>query len=331
MSAPVSVTAIISTYNEADIIGQVVEDLIRQEVSVYLLDDGSSDDTIREVEPFVGRGVIGIERFSMPNGNGAPHQFVWEPILRRKSQLAQQLAADWFIHHDADEFRESPWMGVSLRTGIQWVHDAGYNAIDFTCLEFDGDVETPSTVCDVKAAFPRYRRAADYNRVQIRCWRRGDHPVDLSSSGGHDAMFPARRVFPIRFILRHYPIRGRAHLLRKVLTERNYAPQERARGWHIHYEQRALDGRAATPSEDTFIYDAERVRLEQMMHPRSLEDAERRLEKLQAQVVELQREGRQLQAIVQERDRLIDDLYQSRSWRWSAPARWIGEWLGSRR
>ena len=52
------VIALIATYNEEDIIGQVVEDLIRQGVEVYLVDDGSTDDTVARVEPWQGRGAV---------------------------------------------------------------------------------------------------------------------------------------------------------------------------------------------------------------------------------------------------------------------------------
>jgi glycosyltransferase involved in cell wall biosynthesis len=352
--SPVSVIALVSAYNEADIIAQVIDDLVRQHISVYLLDDGSTDDTVARVEPFVGRGVIAIERFSTPDANGPPHPFAWEPILRRKSQLAQQLEADWFIHHDADEFRESPWPGVSLRDGIQFVHDAGYNAIDFVCLEFQGDVDSASPSQDVRAAFPCYAVAAPHNRVQIRCWQRTDHAVDLATSGGHDVAFPDRRVFPIRFILRHYPIRGRAHFERKVRHERNYVEHERALGWHIHYSTE----RAAVPKANA-LYHPEEVRLDLMLRHVIVEELEttiaalkdnvaaldarlaslgRQLEASQAdasnkaaQVDGLGRECQRLQAVVDERGQLIEDIYQSKSWRWSAPARMLARLFGSRR
>ena len=63
---------------------------------------------------------------------------------------------------------------------------------------------------DIREAFPYYSEQAPYDRVQIRCWKKAPD-VDLASSGGHEARFEGRRVFPLRFILRHYPIRGQAH------------------------------------------------------------------------------------------------------------------------
>ena len=73
-----SVVAIIATYNEADIIGQVVGDLIEQDVHVYLLDDGSTDGTVAAVEPYRGRGLLGVEPVARDGGPSAG--FEWERI-----------------------------------------------------------------------------------------------------------------------------------------------------------------------------------------------------------------------------------------------------------
>ena len=48
----------------------------------------------------------------------------------------------------------------------------------------------------------------------------------------------AGRIFPIRFLCRHYPIRSQAHGARKVVRERKgrFAADEIAMGWHRQYE-----------------------------------------------------------------------------------------------
>ena len=170
--------------------------------------------------------------------NGRPFpQFQWTGILRRKSGLASTLGGDWFIHHDADEYRESPWPGLSLRQAVAQVDRLGFNAIDFECLNFvpSNDPGGPPAVRD---RLTTYTAAAVHDRLQIRCWKRTVTPVDLVSSGGHEAIFPGRQVFPLRFLLRHYPLRSAAHLRRKVFGERRprYLPEERARGWHVQYQ-----------------------------------------------------------------------------------------------
>jgi Glycosyl transferase family 2 len=235
MSSGFKVVAIIAAYNEADIIDAVLRGLIDEGVSVYFIDDGSTDGTVEAVEAYAGLGVIGIERRRGTDSAG-PEGFAWEQILRRKAQLTTEIEADWFIHHDADEFRESPWAGVTLKDAIERVDAMGYNAIDFESLDFHPTDDRFRSGNDVRSAFPFYSKAAPHDRLQIRCWKKTS-PVDLASSGGHEAKFADRRVFPIRFISRHYPIRTQAHGERKVFLERQprFADSERARGWHVQY------------------------------------------------------------------------------------------------
>jgi glycosyltransferase involved in cell wall biosynthesis len=271
MSSPPSVVAIIAAYNEADIIGSVVGDLVNQGIDVYLLDDGSTDGTAEIVERYRGRGVVGVERLQRPEVDGGG-RFGWERILCRKAQLAHELDADWFIHHDADEFRESPWPGMSLRDGIAWVDRLGFNAIDFVCLNFWPDHDGFRNGNDVRDAFTRFAPAEPYDRLQIRCWKKTEGPLDLATTGGHEARFPSRRVFPVRFILRHYPIRSQSHGERKVFHERQFLAAERDRGWHVQYEafrhgQSFLhDGSALEP------YEPDAMRLSLMLQHRGMEE-----------------------------------------------------------
>src|SRR5262249_42534939 len=179
MPTHVRVVAILAAYNEADVIGQVVADLIAQGVDVYLLDDGSTDGTVAAVEPLVGRGVLRIEPLTSARAT-PPESFDWERILRRKTDVAREIDADWFIHHDADEFRESPWRGVALRDAIQRVDAAGYNAIDFASLDFWPTHDRFRAGDDVRAAFTHYSERAPHDRVQVRAWKNTGASVDLA-------------------------------------------------------------------------------------------------------------------------------------------------------
>jgi hypothetical protein len=286
-----TVIAILAAYNEGDVVAQVIGDLVRQGIQVYLVDHGSTDDTVAQAEPFLGCGLLAIERL----GGGPTVR--WSDVLRRKEELAAQLAADWFLHQDADEFRESPWENLGLREAIRRVDRLGYDAIDFELLNFRPTHDDFRPGADVREAFPYYERAEAFDKVQVRCWRRSEHAVDLVSSGGHDAMFPGRKVFPVRFLLRHYPVRGQAHGERKVLVERlqRFAPEERAQGWHVQYDRQGQDpqdrpgrpdrpdrGMPAGPSflrdpAALVLYDPERVRLRLLTETRRVEELEERL------------------------------------------------------
>lgn len=282
MSSDFPVVAIVAAYNEADIIEHVVSDLIHQGVCVYFLDDGSTDRTVAVVERFLGKGVLAIERLADTFTDAAPAGFEWERILLRKAQLATEIDARWFIHHDADEFRESPWSHLSLHDAIRRVDALGFNAIDFAGLDFQ-PVDEGFRAGDVRDALTFYSEPAPYDRLQIRCWKKTDG-LDLASSAGHDARFPGRKVFPVRFILRHYPIRGQAHGERKVFEERRnrFLARERDRGWHVQYDQMRegasfiRDPSALTP------YDPDAVRLALTLRHRGVEALEASLGELQS-------------------------------------------------
>lgn len=57
--------------------------------------------------------------------------------------------------------------------------------------------------------------------------------------GGHIARRPDARIYPVRFIHKHYPVRSLEHGRRKILQERKqrFSTAEKQRGWHVQYDQ----------------------------------------------------------------------------------------------
>ena len=235
------VVALMSAFNEGDIIAPVLEHLIASGVEIYLLDHHSSDDTVEKASRFLGRGLLAIEIF--PEQSGQPAELAgrlaWRQIILRKEELARELDADWFVNHDADEIRDGPFPGVSFSEAVRYVDRLGYNAIDFQLFNFrpiddgfrDGD--------DPARYFAFCERGDEFDRVQVKCWKKGSQPVELVPTGGHDAVFPGRRIFPLKFLLRHYPFRGQTHGERKVFGERKnrFVAEERDRLWHVQYDR----------------------------------------------------------------------------------------------
>jgi glycosyltransferase involved in cell wall biosynthesis len=283
---PFRVLAIISAYNEEDVIGSVLGDFTRQGIDVYLIDNHSTDATAREAQPFLDRGLLAIESYPHETArtDGGVTTFPWKSILEHKTELARSLDADWFIHCDADELREGPWDGVSLREAIARVDTCGYNAIDFKVFEF---VPTDNSFLkgkDLRKSFPYFRSAAPWDRLQIKAWKRTDENVDLCQSGGHEVCFAGRRVFPIRFILRHYPIRGQKHGERKIFEERipRFVDNERKQGWHVQYD-RVMSGHSFVVDKSAlkeFLPDFERTQL--LLENRELEALRTEHERLAA-------------------------------------------------
>lgn len=255
------VVALISAYNEADIIEPVLDHLAQNGVWSYLIDDGSTDDTVACARRWLGRGLLGIERFAAAGEDGRTS---WRALLARKRELARELGADWYVHHDADEMREAPWPGMSLRDAIRWVDGVGCNAIDFRVLTFAPVDDTYRAGADPRTHFERWEEPAEYDLLQRKCWKAGAPDLELAE-GGHDVRFAGRRLFPLRFLLRHYPIRSQAHGLRKVLKERKgrFADDELAYGWHRQYDHVSQPDHLFLRNPAALRpFDLERIRLE---------------------------------------------------------------------
>ena len=228
------VAALMTAYNEADIIRPTVERLLEQGIDVYLLDNWSEDGTPDLVRDLLGQGLLAIEQY--PTG-GRNDRYDWSGLLRRIGDVAASLDHDWCVHHDVDERRDGPWPDATYRDALYRADRSGFNAVDHTIFEFrptDDDFMPGSEVSEHLRHFeltPGGRFS-----VNVKAWR-NDQPVDLVSSGGHDATFPGRRVFPVNFTLRHYPARSQAHGERKVFGERlpRYPSDELVKGWHSHY------------------------------------------------------------------------------------------------
>jgi hypothetical protein len=285
------VVAIIAAYNEADIISPLIEHLVGNGVEAYLIDNRSTDGTVAEARRWLGKGLLEIETFpkEAPAGDG-PTGFDWEGILRRKEEVARELDADWYIHNDADEFREPPWPEMSLKDAIGWVDRLGYNCIAFRVLNFRPVDAGFRPGADPKEHFTRWEEPILNDRVRLNCWKAQTQPVSLATSGGHEIRFPGRRVFPIRFLLRHYPVRSQEHGERKIFDERKkrFSERERAKGWHVQYDDIPDSGHTFIGDpERLHAYDGDRVRLGLLLDNEAARNAEDLAAEIEARRLEV--------------------------------------------
>jgi hypothetical protein len=262
---PFRALAIMPAFNEADVIFHAIGALVAEGVDVYLIDHESADGTVEAAKPWLGRGLVAIERF--PEESGYPErnrtEMVWRDILRRVGEVSGEVPADWYMFVNADEFREAPWPGVTLADALCEVDELGFNAVNFELLNFR---PTPQDSfvdgADVRLHLCHYEPPGPYDVLQIKAWKAQPAVVDLVHHGGHDLLFEGKRVFPVPFLLRHYPIRSAEHGRRKVLAERisRFAAEERAGGWHVQYDHYA-DGADYLHERKTLTaYDGDRVR-----------------------------------------------------------------------
>jgi hypothetical protein len=244
--------AIMTAYNEADIIEGILDRVEAEGLRVHFIDNWSTDDTLERAASHAA--VVAAERFP----DAAAQHYEWERLLHRVEEVAATAKTDWVVHHDADEWRTAAWPGVPMIDALFWAAESGFNAIDHTVVVHRPTDEQFVPGEDVTAALLHFefgRRPGHF--TQIKAWRSEVGRVDLASSGGHEARFPGRRVFPVNFLLRHYPIRSQAHGQQKVLGERRprWSPAERRRGWHNQYDGVGPDTRFVCDPKELELFD----------------------------------------------------------------------------
>lgn len=243
----IQAVALMTVFNEQDIIETSIRHLLDDGVSVHVIDNHSTDETPEILatleQEFRGRLVTQLSQTPQD-------KFCLQDILKEKEQIAFDLYKGyWIVNVDTDEFRQSPWEGLSLSEAIQRVNTDGYNCINSILVNFrptDNDY-VPGT--DFVAHFRHCEFHHNLKFGHEKIWKQGNVKVDCHHSGGHRIHFPDRRFYPLPFLIRHYPIRSQEHGVRKVVRERlsRYSETEKRMGWHGHY--------AKVNDEYNFVYD----------------------------------------------------------------------------
>jgi len=221
------IAALLTVRNERLYIKKCLEHLISQGIEICLVDNGSTDGTPAIASGFLGRGLISIEKL--------PYKgfFALEGILKNEERLADEINADWFIHHDADEIREAPKPYKTLLEGIEAADKQGYNAINFDEFVFlPTNMEESFEGKDYVKGMKYYYFFEPSPLRQIKAWKKIGSNIDLTNSGGHRAYFDGQKIFPNNFILRHYIALSQEHLIKKY-SARVFSKREvNDLGWH---------------------------------------------------------------------------------------------------
>ncbi|HXR53944.1 MAG TPA: glycosyltransferase family A protein [Acidimicrobiales bacterium] len=232
-----TVAAIVTTFNETEIIDQLLDRLLADGIRVQVIDNWSTDGTFERVSDRATRESVSVERWPQ---SGPNRYFDLAGLLARVEEVAHASVADWVLHHDADEIHESPWDGVSLRNGLWAVDRFGFNAVDHFAMDFRPVDNRWEPGVDLATSFECFELPpySSYFTL-VKGWKPQPTKVDIAGTGGHEALFHDRRVFPYKFLIRHYPIRSQSHGERKILGERKdrFDPAEREKGWHTHYDR----------------------------------------------------------------------------------------------
>lgn len=238
------VAAVLHTFNENDMIAETVEHLVSQGVEVHVFDNWSTDGSFSTLEHLRDQGLVKhLEKFP----KAPTSEYCWREQLLKTAEYARTLDVSWVMHHDADELRVSPWAGCSVRDAVWAIDSLGYNAIDFTVIDFRflSVSEDPARPYRETMNFFQFgRRPGHFSQVKL--WK-NTQQIELASSGGHSADFSGRRIFPLKFLLRHYPLRTRNQAATKVFRDRlpRVQTEKAQRGWHTQYDH--FEGRPEIP------------------------------------------------------------------------------------
>ena len=253
-----SVTAFVPVFNEADVLRACVEHHLANDVAVHLIDNWSTDGSWELARELAADERVTVERFPADK----PSQtYDWAAILGRIEILAATGAHDWAVLADADEARVPPWPNRTLREALWAVDQHGFTAVDHTVLTFPPTDDTFVPGSDPQQHFDHAEFWTGPGCApQIKAWRRPPWPARLVPTGGHEAEFEGRRVFPFNFLDKHYPIRSQRQGERKIFGERipRWTAEERERGWHAQYDGAVPGDRFVRSPEGLERYEPER-------------------------------------------------------------------------
>jgi hypothetical protein len=229
------ICGVVSSYNDEDIIHETVTHYLNEGLHVHVIDNWSQDSTL-DIVKSMAKTCNDITYESFPD---IPQDY-FDLVGQLDRKLSYSLKNDyhWYIHIDSDEIRLSPF-GYTIYEAISFIDSIGYNAIDFTVIDFrPTDLNNHNIPQMGKLEFFEFGKDP-YHFLQIKGWKNGNYSgINLSESGGHQIQFKGRKIYPLKFLLKHYPLRSKEQIDRKIYKERlpRFQKERAERGWHTHYD-----------------------------------------------------------------------------------------------
>src|SRR5688572_23039644 len=119
----------LSVHNEVDFIGQVIENLVAQRLSIVALDNGSDDGAHDVCASFRDRGLLELHRWD-------PAGLDLTALTRRLYSLAMRQSPKWLLWCDGDELLQPSRPGTTLADAIRAADSEGCNLLQFDRFDF---------------------------------------------------------------------------------------------------------------------------------------------------------------------------------------------------
>jgi len=195
------IIGMLPVYNDEDIIQEVIEHLISQEIPLVVLDNGSTDNTYKICEKYVGKGILGLRQYSSQT-------FQSDLLLRMLYDMALTHSPDWVIRSDSDEILESGVKNQTLKEAITQADAKGDNLIQFDRFDFFMTDDDNESAKSIKEKLRYYSHQGD---GIYRAWKVFPG-IRIGDAMGHYPIFPEMykyKISPQKLILRHYPLRSK--------------------------------------------------------------------------------------------------------------------------
>lgn len=219
----------IAVYNESDIISEILDYYLSQDISLVIVDNGSTDGSYEILQEYANKELIKLYQFKSDT-------FRFTILERILYDMAIAEHPDWVILIGADEFIESGLSSITLKEVINQIDAEGYNLIQLDEFDFFMTSVDDKQEKSVKKRLQYYSYHGDY---QYRAWKYRPG-ITVEISGGHYPIFPQEynyRVAPRKLVLRHYPFRS-IEQAEKKLSERlakSTGTVDEKVGYGIHY------------------------------------------------------------------------------------------------
>ncbi|MBR2046591.1 MAG: glycosyltransferase family 2 protein [Agathobacter sp.] len=247
--------AILHFYNEADILEKTIEYLLGQDVDVYLLDNWSDDGSYEIASNYKEKypDKIFLEHFPQEGKTG---EFELYKQMEVTEKISKELDYNWYIHYDADEIRVSPWENVNFRQALYWIDRLGYNCVENTVIDFKLTELNQENIFMKDTYFEFRHKYAWFNH--LKTWKKTDD-IDLKSTAGHTLKIRNPKVFSLKFLNKHYPLRTQVQAEIKIFKERipRFAKEKDTYGWHGHYDKYLADAGILVDKSDLLLWQKE--------------------------------------------------------------------------